>query len=61
MRQKKRANLCDTEIPFIDLNIKVVGDDIHFSVYDKRDDFEFLIVNFPWWSGDVPRLPPTEY
>ena len=26
-------------------------------VYDKRDDFGFPIVNFPWLSGDVPRLP----
>ena len=30
---------------------------IHTSVYDKRDDFGFPIVNFPWLSGDVPRLP----
>ena len=29
----------------------------HTSVYDKRDDFGFPIVNFPWLSGDVPRLP----
>ena len=26
-------------------------------VYDKRDDFGFPIVNFPWLGGDVPRLP----
>ena len=26
-------------------------------MYDKRDDFGFRIVNFPWLSGDVPRLP----
>ena len=26
------------------------------SVYDKRDDFGFPIVNFPWLNGDVPRL-----
>ena len=31
--------------------------DIYTSVYDKRDDFGFPIVNFPWLSGDVPRLP----
>ena len=41
----------------LDLNIKVVGSNIHTSVYDKRDDFGFPIVNFPWLSGDVPRLP----
>ena len=42
---------------FLDFNIKVIGSDIHTSVYDKRDDFGFPIVNFPWLSGDVPRLP----
>ena len=24
-------------------------------VYDKRDDFDFEIVNFPFLDGDVPR------
>ena len=41
----------------MDLNIKVIGNNIHTSVYDKREDFGFPIVNFPWLSGDVPRLP----
>ena len=38
------------------LNIKVIGNNIHVSVYDKRDDFGFPLVNFPWLSGDDPRL-----
>ena len=25
--------------------------------YDKHDDFGFPIDNFPWLSGDIPRLP----
>ena len=44
--------------------MKVIGSDIHTSVYDKRDDFGFPIVNFgfpivnfTWLSGDVPKLP----
>ena len=24
-------------------------------IYDKRDDFDFDIVNFPYLDGDVPR------
>ena len=47
----------DKETSFLDLNIKVIGSDVHTSVYDKRDDFGFPTVNFPWLSGDVPRLP----
>ena len=47
----------DKETSFFDLNKKVIGSDVHTSVYDKRDDFGFPIVNFPWLSGDIPRLP----
>ena len=55
--QLNKANTSDKETSFLDLNIKVIGSDMHTSVYDKRDDFGFPIVNFPWLSGDVPRLP----
>ena len=57
--QLNKANTSDIETSFLDLNIKVIGSDIHTNVYDKRDDFGFpiIIVNFPWLSGDVPRLP----
>ena len=52
--QLNKANTSDKETSFLDLkNIKVIGSDIHTSVYDKRDDCRFPIVNFPWFSGDV--------
>ena len=41
----------------MDLNKKVIGCNIYSSVYDKRDNFGFPIVNFTWLSGDVPKLP----
>ena len=46
-----KANTSDKETSFLDLNIKVIGSDVHTSVYD--DDFGFPIVNFPWLSGDA--------
>ena len=52
-----KANTSDKETSFLDLNIKVIGSDVHTSVYDKRDYFGFPIVNFPWLDGNVPRLP----
>ena len=55
--QLNKANISDKETSFLDLNIKVIGSNIHTNVYDKRDDFGFPKVNFPWLSGDVPRLP----
>ena len=55
--QLNKANTSDKETSFLDLNIKVIGSDIHTSVHDKRDDFGFPFVIFPWsMSGDVPRL-----
>ena len=45
--QLNNANTQDKEISLLDLNIKVIGTDVHTSVYDKRDDFGFPIVNFP--------------
>ena len=55
--QLNKANTSDEEKSFFDLNIKVIGNNIYTSVYDKRDDFGFPIANFPWLSGDIPRLP----
>ena len=55
--QLNKANTSDKETSFLDLNIKVIGSDIHTSVYDKRDDFGFPIVNFPWLSGDQDSHP----
>ena len=55
--QLNKANTSDKETSFLDLNIKVIGSNVHTSVYYKRDDFGFPIVNFSWLNGDVPRLP----
>ena len=54
--QLNKAITSDKETSFLDLNIKVVCSGVHTSVYDKRDYFGLPIVNFPWFSGDVPRL-----
>ena len=57
--QLNKANTSDNETSFVDLIIKVIGSGIHTctSVNDKRNGFGFPIVNFPWMSGDIPRLP----
>ena len=47
--QLNKANTSDKETSFLDLNIKVIGSDIHTSVYDKRDDFAFLSLTSHGW------------
>ena len=55
--QLNKANTSDKETFFLDLDMKVIVSGVHTSVYDKRDDFGFPIINSPWLSGDVPKLP----
>ena len=53
--QLNRANSSDTEAPFLDLNLCISNGTVSPNICDKRDDFEFDIVNFPFLNGDVPR------
>ena len=52
-----KANSSDTEAPFLDLNLSITNGIFSSKIYDKRDDFNFEIVNFPFLDGDVPRSP----
>ena len=40
---------------FEDLHLSVANGFVSSKIYDKRDDFDFDIVNFPFLNGDVPR------
>ena len=53
--QLNKANSSDTEAPFLDLNLSISNGPVSTKIYDKRDDFDFDIVNFPFLDGDVPR------
>jgi hypothetical protein len=39
----------------LDLYITIKNNSIHAKIYDKRDDFDFGIVNYPHLDGDVPH------
>ena len=53
--QLNKANISDTEAPFLDLHLSVANGFVSSKIYDKRDDFDFDTVNFPFLDGDVPR------
>ena len=53
--QLNKANASDTEAAFLDLHLSISNDIVSAKIYDKRDDFNFEIVNFPFLDGDVPR------
>ena len=52
-----KANSSDTEAPYLDLNLSITNGIVSSKIYDKRDDFNFEIINFPFHDGDVPRSP----
>ena len=53
--QLNKANTSDTEAAFLDLHLSISNDIVSTKIYDKRDDFDFEIVNFPFLDGDVLR------
>ena len=53
--QLNKANASDTEAAFLDLHLSISNDIVSTKIYDKRDDSDFEIVNFPFLDGDVPR------
>ena len=50
-----KADTSDTKAAFLDLHLLISNAIISTKIYDKRDDFDFGIVNFPSLDGDVPR------
>ena len=37
------------------MHLSISNDIVSTKIYDKRDDFDFEIVNTPFLDGDVPR------
>ena len=55
--QLNKANTSDTEAPVLDLHLSISNGFVSSKIYDKLDDFDFDIVNFPFLDGHVPRRP----
>ena len=41
----------------MDLHLSISNGFVSSKIYDKGDDLDFDIVNFPFLDGDVPRRP----
>ena len=49
------ANSSDTEVAFLELHLSISTSFVSSTIYDKRNDFDFDIVNFPTLDSYVPR------
>ena len=47
----------DTKDPFLDLHLNISDGVVSSKIYDKRDDFDFDSVHFPFLDGDISRAP----
>ena len=54
------ANTSDKKAAFLDLHMSISNDIVSTKIYDKRDNFDFEIINFPFLDGDFLALHPME-
>ena len=48
----------NTSVSYLDLLLSIGRDgQLHSSIYDKRDEFNFHITNFPFLSSNIPTSP----
>ena len=55
--QLNQANVSDTEASFLDLYLSISDGFVKTKIFDKRDDFDFDIVNFPFLVMFLVRHP----
>ena len=53
--QLNETNTSDTKVAFFDFHLSISNDKVSTKIYDKRDNFDFEIVNFPFLDGGVSR------
>ena len=53
--QLNKAYTSDTKNPCLDLHLSISNDIVSTKINNKRDYFDFEIVNFPFLDGDAPR------
>ena len=51
--QLNKAYTTHTEAPFLELHLSFANVFVSYQIYEKRDDFDFDIVNFPFLDGDI--------
>ena len=55
--QLNKANSSDTEDPFLDIDLSITNGIVLTKIDDKREDFNFEIINFLFFDEDFPRSP----
>ena len=53
----KRTTESDTTLSYLDVSISICQGKFITEVFDKRDNFNFNIVNYPYMCSNIPAKP----
>ena len=53
----KRTTESDTKLSYLDVSISICRGKFVTEVYDKRDNFNFNIVKYPFMCSNIPARP----
>ena len=51
----KKTNLSPQKVNFLDITISIYQGKFKYVCYDKRNDFNFNVISFPFMSGNLPQ------
>jgi hypothetical protein len=46
-----------TMVSYLDIGISMLNSPFHTKIYDKRESFNFHVVNYPFMSSNIPSRP----
>lgn len=52
----KKTNVSPQKVNFLDITVSVYQGKFRFNCYDKRDDFQFDVISFPFMCGNLPLV-----
>ena len=59
--QLNEANASDSEVPFLDLPLSISIKFVSSKKFDKRSEFDYDVVNFPFWMETFHVLSLTGF
>ena len=51
------TNVSPCKVTFLDMTISLHQGKFKHCLYDKRDDFDFSVISYPFLSGNIPKVP----
>ena len=49
------TNISACKSNFLDKTISIYQGKFYFSLYDKRNDYDFFVISFPFLDGNIPK------